>query len=686
MINSYLKSVLISPFLFISLYAGVTQIGQTGLVRTFSAKTMDKGRLEIHANLEFSKDENYILGLRSLLYEDFNDVKGSPLYTNFKVNNNTGQPGPKGETGILRTGYPMIISLNLGLTYGLSDYFEVSGSVPYYMDRVDNNNTTDPTLKAQAIGDPTFAFKIQYPPYPHPHFFDMAYHMVVTAPLAPKNKGIFPRQINYLQTDVETQKRLHIQGQADDDYTLNSMYSSGTITEALRMLWSMDFGQINPQFNFQTHVNYGVIFLNSSLLDNSFLGSLAMEYSPVKYFTLFVDFDGRARFKSLQRGMDFSRDPLKISPGISINTSAGVVIKVAIDRGLSRQVTPTVRSNFGIENLAQIDSIFKRIDIISKDALAWNFGPEGQKTHQYVTEIVPKWGIFAELSWGGYLISKDRDKDGIIDSRDACPDDIEDIDGFDDSDGCPDYDNDKDNVPDKRDKCPDNVEDTDGFEDEDGCPDPDNDNDGLPDVKDKCPNIREDMDGHEDFDGCAEGDNDVDGIDDNVDRCPTEKEDMDGFEDNDGCPDIDNDKDGILDVNDKCPMSAGSAESGGCPSNRPNKEIQKRMILKGVNFRSGSAELEFESYSNLNDVFESIVSYPEVLFEIRGYTDNQGGYEANQRLSQQRADAVRDYLVRKGFPASNISAMGYGPDNPIATNRTAAGRAQNRRIEIVKVR
>jgi len=194
--------------------------------------------------------------------------------------------------------------------------------------------------------------------------------------------------------------------------------------------------------------------------------------------------------------------------------------------------------------------------------------------------------------------TRDRDGDGIPDRDDACPDDPEDLDGFEDADGCPDPDNDGDGICDPWvsergelekyrevcrgvDQCPDDPEDFDGFEDEDGCPDADNDGDGICDPwvaekgqlekykglckgVDQCPDDPEDFDGFEDEDGCPDPDNDGDGVCDpwvsekglldkyadvckGVDQCPDDPEDLDGFEDEDGCPDADNDGDGICD-------------------------------------------------------------------------------------------------------------------------------------------
>ena len=140
---------------------------------------------------------------------------------------------------------------------------------------------------------------------------------------------------------------------------------------------------------------------------------------------------------------------------------------------------------------------------------------------------------------------KDSDGDGIGDADDACPSNPEDYDGFQDEDGCPDYDNDKDGIVDEKDKCPNDPEDKDGFQDDDGCPDLDNDNDGIPDRKDKCPNEPENINGFEDDDGCPDildntmrvMDNDKDGIPNYLDKCPDQAETFNGFQDDDGCPD-----------------------------------------------------------------------------------------------------------------------------------------------------
>ena len=295
----------------------------------------------------------------------------------------------------------------------------------------------------------------------------------------------------------------------------------------------------------------------------------------------------------------------------------------------------------------------------------------------------PDWMLYFMLSVGGNVLPQDTDDDGIEDKVDRCPDEPEDVDGFEDTDGCPDLDNDKDTIKDAADKCPDLAEDFDGYQDDDGCPDLDNDGDGISDLQDKCPNEPEDFDGVQDSDGCPDvvQDSDNDGVSDDMDKCPLKPEDIDGFQDEDGCPDIDNDLDGIIDADDKCPNEPetfnGRADEDGCPDG-----AEEKSILRGVNFESGSSALTPDSYAILDQVVKSLKAYPEMRVEIAGYTDDVGAEDLNLKLSQKRADTVARYLVNAGISADRIVAKGFGEADPVASNKNAAGRAENRRIEL----
>ena len=167
-------------------------------------------------------------------------------------------------------------------------------------------------------------------------------------------------------------------------------------------------------------------------------------------------------------------------------------------------------------------------------------------------------------------------------------------------------------------------------------------------------------------------------------------EDIDGFQDEDGVPDPDNDGDGILDVDDKCPNAPetvnGYQDEDGCPDTKPVLEVGQAIVLEGVNFDSGSAELTVNSMKILDNVAEKIEKFPGVEVEIRGYTDNTGSYQGNVNISQRRADTVKEYLLRHGIASYRIITRGYGPENPIAPNNTREGRAKNRRIEFYRIR
>jgi outer membrane protein OmpA-like peptidoglycan-associated protein len=281
--------------------------------------------------------------------------------------------------------------------------------------------------------------------------------------------------------------------------------------------------------------------------------------------------------------------------------------------------------------------------------------------------------VEARLGLNFYFGGKrDSDGDGILDKIDNCPNEAEDFDNFLDEDGCPDVDNDKDGVPDSVDKCPKVA----GPAANNGCPDKDSDHDGIVNRLDKCPRVSEDKDGFEDEDGCPDPDNDKDGIPDSVDKCPN----VAGPAVNNGCPDTDSDNDGIVDRLDKCPNNPGPAENGGCPQ---TKEITREgLVLKGVNFQTGKSDIQPSSFAVLDSVVASLRDWSEVRVEIQGHTDSRGSAETNKLLSQQRADAVMAYFIGRGISASRLTSVGYGPDVPVADNKTAAGRAMNRRVEL----
>jgi OOP family OmpA-OmpF porin len=265
----------------------------------------------------------------------------------------------------------------------------------------------------------------------------------------------------------------------------------------------------------------------------------------------------------------------------------------------------------------------------------------------------------------------DRDGDGVPDLEDKCPD----VPGPRENQGCPVVkDSDGDGIPDDIDRCPLDPEDLDGFQDEDGCPDPDNDGDGIVDKMDACPNTPGPITNR----GCPVLDRDGDGIPDDQDKCP----DQAGPRENGGCPDADRDGDGIVDRLDKCPDEPGVAPDG-CPKKYTLVEVKKdRIVIKQqVHFQTAKWAILPDSYALLDQVVQVLRDYPKMRVSVEGHTDSVGGELANMKLSQARAESVRSYLVGKGVQADRLEAVGFGTTKPIASNKTDKGRSQNRRTE-----
>lgn len=229
-------------------------------------------------------------------------------------------------------------------------------------------------------------------------------------------------------------------------------------------------------------------------------------------------------------------------------------------------------------------------------------------------------------------------------------------------------DRDGDGVVDADDKCPD----TPGLASLQGCPD--RDGDGIADADDKCPDVA----GLSKYQGCPIPDTDKDGINDEQDKCPT----VPGVARYQGCPIPDGDGDGVNDEEDKCPTRPGPASNQGCP------EIAKEVIekvnyaAKNVFFATGSYKLLTKSNKSLNDVAALMKADESLMLDIDGHTDDVGASDKNQILSENRAKAVKDYLVKQGVAESRLFSTGYGEDKPVADNKTAAGRAKNRRTEM----
>ena len=202
----------------------------------------------------------------------------------------------------------------------------------------------------------------------------------------------------------------------------------------------------------------------------------------------------------------------------------------------------------------------------------------------------------------------------------------------------------------------------------------DSDNDGINDNEDQCPYIP----GLAKYNGCPVPDTDSDGINDEEDKCPT----VPGLAKYNGCPVPDTDNDGVNDEEDRCPTVPGIRENFGCP------EI-KEEIIKKVNFAAshllfatGKSKILPASYTSMNLLVAILETDKALQLRIDGHTDNVGKPDKNQILSEARANAAKEYLVKKGIAAERIITTGYGDTSPVADNKTSKGRTKNRRIEM----
>jgi OmpA-OmpF porin, OOP family len=229
-------------------------------------------------------------------------------------------------------------------------------------------------------------------------------------------------------------------------------------------------------------------------------------------------------------------------------------------------------------------------------------------------------------------------------------------------------DRDGDGILDADDKCPDVA----GLANLQGCPD--KDGDGIADVNDKCPDVA----GTAKYEGCPIPDTDGDGINDEQDKCPREK----GLARYQGCPIPDTDGDGVNDEEDKCPTRSGPATNMGCPEIAKEVIEKVSMAAKNVFFATGSYKLLAKSNKSLNEVAAIMQADETLNLTIDGHTDEVGTNESNQVLSENRAASVKNYLAGKGVAETRMTSTGYGEEKPIADNKTAAGRAKNRRTEM----
>jgi outer membrane protein OmpA-like peptidoglycan-associated protein len=283
----------------------------------------------------------------------------------------------------------------------------------------------------------------------------------------------------------------------------------------------------------------------------------------------------------------------------------------------------------------------------------------------------------------------DSDGDGIVDSADVCID----VPGLAEFQGCPDRDGDK--IQDSKDACPDQP----GPVETNGCPD--RDRDGILDSEDVCP----DKPGDVEHKGCP--DTDGDGTYDNEDKCvddfgpkdnfgcPYGDLDKDGVFDkedrcvdtpgpkeNQGCPYGDLDGDGVTDNVDDCPNTPGPADNKGCPKLTVEEQKVLDLAFSNLEFESGKAIIRATSLDELDSLAALLISRPDWKLNIAGHTDDVGNDANNMTLSKNRANAVKNYLNSRGVAAERFIVEWYGETKPLVPNINTVNRQKNRRVEM----
>ena len=346
---------------------------------------------------------------------------------------------------------------------------------------------------------------------------------------------------------------------------------------------------------------------------------------PTDWMDFFVEANGEFRVEKGEYPRDPMFDPFTLTPGFRFHLPANIDIALGLDVGIRALNNFTWKS----------DKEMKKADKYTV-----HYRDKNGKLITYGYTPTPRYAGTATLSWRfGNVRGADEDNDGVSNKIDQCA-------------GTP----------------------AGAVVDTTGCP-LDSDNDGVFDGIDQCAETP--AGAVVDAAGCP-SDADNDGVFDGIDQCAETPAGV--TVDAAGCP-VDSDKDGVPDHLDKCAntLEGVAVDKNGCPNK--NQDLDK--LKKGIQFKSGSAKLTASSNKTLNNIVKLMKKLPNVNLEIQGHTDDVGKAEKNKKISEQRAQAVVKYLVKKGIDADRLRAVGYGPDMPIADNKTKKGRALNRRVELV---
>ena len=581
---------------------------------------------------------------------------------------------------------------NFFVTLGVLDFIDIGASLPVYYEHANSNTASgSANMWTTSRGDLDLFAKIAVP-FDSNSVFGMALMLDLYVPTGEQSAGVRPRHVWYLNG------RGYTHPFTADDFA----FGAG-------LAFSFDFTKKGAPITWNAAASY--VYPINTDQTNTLVYSTGINWLALPWMTPFLEFSGEMRLQGVGR-YDFDPlvDPMLITPGFrfhlpyNIEFAIGLDVAVRAIREFSFESGITHRrdlkggtdyqiyyegergynAKYGYASTPLISGaalLSIALDAKSKPKDSDGDGifdendkcahtPKGVQINEEGCPVEDLEKIARENAIKDSLARVDTDKDGIVDINDKCPNTQAGVTV--DSIGCM-LDFDKDGVNDPKDKCPNTPA---GVPvDATGCP-LDFDKDGVADYLDKCPNTPAGT--PVDSTGCVL-DSDKDGVPDTNDKCPGTP--AGNSVDSVGClPDFD--KDGVADILDKCPNTLPGirVNTDGCPI---NKKEDLDQLKKGIKFKTGSSKLTKSSYSTLNDIAALMKKIPEANLEVQGHTDNKGSDKKNQKLSEQRAESVVKYLKKKGISSDRLRAVGYGSSQPIAENDDAAGREQNRRVELV---
>ena len=555
---------------------------------------------------------------------------------------------------------------NVFAAIGLTDYADIGAVVNINYDMAYAHDHWDAASKIRQ-GDLDLWMKTRAP-FGDSSVFNLAGQFNLYLPIGVRSMGARPRHAWYIHGRGET-----------------NPYTANEVVVGMTAIMTLDFNRVNVPLRW--NASAGFVYANEGA--NTLVYATGLDWDVFSWATPFVEFSGEFRVEDNGMPIDIMEDPMLLTPGLRLHLPWNLELSGGIDFSVrmlrNRYDRDKEMSNVGAYTIGYTDEkgvqrkygYTPTVTYALTGVLTWKFGffdkVEEVDCNSEMTKVDTLFKTDTLFRVDTVVVTdtiRDADGDGVVDSLDVCPGTEKGADV--DSVGCA-KDFDKDGVIDLQDKCPDTPAGADVGRD--GCP-LDFDKDGIPNYMDQCPNTRPNM--GVDSVGCDK-DEDGDGVGDGRDQCPMTP--ANATVDTTGCP-LDFDRDSVPDYLDKCPNSVRGVKvnKDGCPVNK-KQDLDK--LKTGINFKNGSTILTKPSYKTLDDIVYLMESFDDVNLEIQGHTDNVGDVEYNENLSQGRAQAVVDYLIRKNIKVDRVRAVGYGPHKPIADNSTKKGRAKNRRVELV---